>query len=84
MWEALGFSREESANLEARSALMTEIERIVREKRWTQVEAAKQCAISQPRMSAMLSGNVDKFSLDALVKIAAALGRRVSIRLEAA
>lgn len=84
VWDALGFSKQEAANLEARSVLMMEIENILRQEGWTQAQAAKRCGVSQPRISDLLRGNIDKFSLDALVNIAAALGRRVNIRLDAA
>jgi phosphoketolase len=40
--------------------------------------------ISQPRVNDLLRGRVSRFSLDALVNIAAALGRHVHIELEAA
>ena len=84
VWDALGFSKQEAANLEARSVLIMEIENIIRQAGWTQAQAAKQCGVSQPRISDLLRGNIDKFSLDALVNIAAALGRRVNIKLDAA
>ena len=84
VWEALGFYDGEAANLEARSALMMQIENIIRSHGWTQAQAAKQCRVTQPRMSELLRGHIDRFSLDALVNIAAALGRRVRIELDAA
>jgi predicted XRE-type DNA-binding protein len=84
VWEALGFSPEECANLEARSALMRQIESIVKQAGWTQAEAAKRCGVSQPRINDLLRGKFHKFSLDALVRMGGALGRRVKIELEAA
>ena len=51
---------------------------------WTQVEAAAQCGLTQPRISDLLRGRLSRFSLDALVNIAAALGHRVHVELEAA
>ncbi|MGH9904514.1 MAG: XRE family transcriptional regulator, partial [Pyrinomonadaceae bacterium] len=40
--------------------------------------------VTQPRMNDLLRGRVSRFSLDALVNIATAIGRRVRIELEAA
>jgi predicted XRE-type DNA-binding protein len=37
---------------------------------------------SQPRVNDLLRGRIARFSLDALVNIAAALGRRVTVKLE--
>lgn len=84
VWEALGFSEQEAAHLEARAGLMLQIEAIVRQAGWTQAEAAKRCGVTQPRINDLLRGHIDRFSLDALVNIAAALGRRVRIQLDAA
>ena len=84
VWEALGFSAQETANLEARSALMRQIESIVKNAGWTQAAAAKHCGVSQPRLNDLLRGKVNKFSIDALVNMAGALGCRVSIELKAA
>ncbi|HZL25724.1 MAG TPA: helix-turn-helix transcriptional regulator [Acidobacteriaceae bacterium] len=84
VWEALGFPPEERANLEARSRLMRQIESVVKQSGWTQAEAAKRCGVSQPRINDLLRGKFSKFSLDALVRMGGALGRRVKVELEAA
>jgi len=84
VWDALGFSPEESANLETRSVLMIEIRDHIRKQGWTQAVAAKRCGVSQPRINNLLQGRIDKFSVDALINIAACLGQRVHIELRAA
>ena len=84
VWEALGFSPLEAANLEARAALMLQLREIARNNKWTQAETAKKCGVSQPRINDLMRGNIDKFSIDALVNMAAALGRRVDFQLVAA
>jgi phosphoribosyl 1,2-cyclic phosphodiesterase len=45
------------------------------------VEAAELLQISQPRVSALLHGKIDKFRLDSLVDMAHRLGLDVSLRL---
>jgi len=57
---------------------------IVEENGWTRAEAARRCGVTQPRMNDLLRGRVSRFSLDALVNIATALGRRVHVEMEAA
>jgi predicted XRE-type DNA-binding protein len=84
VWDALCDTPEEAANLTARSELMIQISQIIKKSGWTQVEAAKRCRITQPRMSDLLRGRIDRFSLDALVNIATALGRKVQLKLKAA
>jgi predicted XRE-type DNA-binding protein len=82
VWDALADTPEEAANLRARAELMQQIAAIVEENGWTQVEAANQCGVTQPRMNDLLRGRVSRFSLDALVNIATAIGRRVHVELE--
>jgi predicted XRE-type DNA-binding protein len=84
VWDALADTPEQAANLRARADLMQQIAAIVKESKWTQVEAAAQCGITQPRMNDLLRGRVSRFSLDALVNVATAIGRRVHLELEVA
>ena len=63
---------------------MDKISEFIAANGWTQVEAAAQCGLTQPRISDLLRGRLSRFSLDALVNIAAALGQRVHVALEAA
>lgn len=84
VWDAIADTTEQAANLRARAELMQKIAAIVKENAWTQTEAAKCCGVTQPRMSDLLRGRVSRFSLDALVNIATAIGRRVHVELDAA
>ena len=84
VWDALADTPEQAANLRARSDLMRQITAIVRQNHWTQAEAAQRCGVTQPRMNDLLRGRVSRFSLDALVNIATAMGREVHFELQAA
>lgn len=84
VWDAIAETPEEAANLELRFELMERIAGIIKQNGWTQKEAAKQCAVTQPRINDLLRGRISRFSIDALVNIAAALGRKVKVQLEAA
>ena len=84
VWDALADSPEQAANLRARAELMQQIAAIVNKRGWTQVEAARHCGVTQPRINDLLRGRVSRFSLDALVNIATAIGRRVHVELEPA
>ena len=75
VWDALADTPEQAANLRARAELMQQIAAIVKDSGWTQTEAAEHCGITQPRMNDLLRGRVSRFSLDALVNIATAIGR---------
>jgi predicted XRE-type DNA-binding protein len=77
VWDALADTPEQAANLRARAALMRQITAIVKQSNWTQAEAAQRCGVTQPRMNDLLRGRVSRFSLDALVNIATAMGHEV-------
>jgi len=84
VWDALADTPEEAANLTIRAEFMNKISDIIKEGGWTQSDAAQRCGVTQPRINDLLKGRISKFSLDALVNIATALGRRVHIQLDAA
>lgn len=84
VWDAISDTPEQAANLRARSELMRQIAAVVKESGWTQVDAAGRCGITQPRINDLLRGRVSRFSIDALVNIATALGRTVHFELQAA
>ena len=84
VWDAIAKTPEEAANLSLRSDLMDQITEIIKAAGWTQAEAAVHCGVTQPRINDLLRGRISRFSLDALVNIASALGRRVTVNLDAA
>jgi predicted XRE-type DNA-binding protein len=84
VWDAIADTPEQAANLRARAELMQKIAGRLKQNAWTQSEAASRCGVTQPRINDLLRGRVSRFSLDALVNIATALGCRVRVDLEAA
>ena len=84
VWDAISETPAEAANLRLRADLITQISAVIDERGWTQRGAAEHCGVSQPRINDLLRGRISRFSLDALVNIAAALGTRVRVQLDAA
>ena len=84
VWDAIADTPGQAANLRARAELMRQIAALVTKQGWTQVEAAQHCGVTQPRINDLLRGRVSRFSLDALVNIAAELGCGVRVGLDAA
>ncbi|MDR2881690.1 MAG: helix-turn-helix domain-containing protein [Azoarcus sp.] len=72
----LGFPPEEAALLSMRAMLMNQLRTTIEERGWTQVEAANALGISQSRVSDLVRGKWDKFSLDMLVTLACRAGKR--------
>lgn len=83
VWDALADSTEEAANLKVRAELMRRIASLVQESGATQAVVAERCGITQPRMNDLLRGRISRFSLDALVNIASALGQEIHVEMEA-
>jgi len=78
----LGFSAEESTLLNLRAGLMTSLREAIAENGWTQVQAVKQLGIGQSRVSDLVRGKYDKFSLDMLVTLATRAGKHVELAVE--
>ncbi len=79
----LGFPPDEAALLALRAELMAELRLLIRDQGWTQAEAAQRLGISQSRVSDLVRGKWDKFSLDMLITLAVRAGKRVELRLVA-
>ncbi|MFA7242585.1 MAG: helix-turn-helix transcriptional regulator [Sulfuricellaceae bacterium] len=79
----LGFPPEEAAILAMRSELMCRLEILIRDKQWTQAEAAQVLGISQSRVSDLIRGKFEKFSLDMLITLATRAGKNVELKMAA-
>ena len=84
VFKDVGFSEEEAEYLMIRSRLMLEVDRFVKESELTQREAAKKLGINQPRLNDLLKGKIQKFSIDALVKMLSRIGVDVDVHVRAA
>lgn len=75
----LGFDVEASANLRIRADLMMELSELIESRRWTQARAAEAMGVSQPRVSDLVRGKIDRFSIDTLIAMLGTLGVRVRV-----
>jgi predicted XRE-type DNA-binding protein len=82
VFQDMGFSPEEALNLHLRSQLMIELRRLIEERGLTQNQAAKLFGVTQPRISNLVSGKIDLFSLDHLIKIAGRAGAVLHLAIE--
>lgn len=71
VWDALEDTPADAASMTLRSSLLIAIDLRVRGWKITQVEAARRLGLTQPRLNDLLRGKINKFSLDALINIAA-------------
>ena len=84
IWDAIEDTPAAAANMKARAELMIAIAEYIRAKRLTQAAAAKLFRVSQPRVSDLMRGKIDLFSVDTLVNMLAAAGMRVELKLKKA
>ncbi|MGB7489981.1 MAG: helix-turn-helix transcriptional regulator [Thermoanaerobaculia bacterium] len=75
----LGFDVDASENLQIRSDLMIELSELIRNKGWTQAQAAELMGVSQPRISDLVRGKIDRFSIDSLIAMLGSAGVKVRI-----
>jgi len=84
VWDAIEDTPQEAANMKARSALMMAIQEYLLVNNLTQVEAAALLGVTQPRVSDLMRGKIDLFSVDVLINMLAAAGQEVVIRFKKA
>jgi len=75
----LGFSRVAAENLRIRSELMIQLEKLIEREGLTQTAAARLFGVSQPRVSDLVRGRIELFSIDVLVNMLAKAGVRVAV-----
>ena len=80
----LGFPPEEAERLKVRSDLMISVQKAIAARRLKQAEAAKRLGVTQPRVSDLMRGRIDLFSIDTLIDMLARLGIRAKIVLQPA
>ena len=74
VWDAIENTPQEAASMRARSALMMNLAETIREQGMTQAQAAELFGVTQPRVSDLMRGKVNLFSLDTLIDMAATAG----------
>jgi predicted XRE-type DNA-binding protein len=84
VWDALEDSPEDAATMTMRSNVMIAIKDKVRSWNTTQGRAARRLGITQPRLNDLLTGKINKFSLDALMTLATRAGLKVKIEVRSA
>jgi predicted XRE-type DNA-binding protein len=82
VFEDLGFDSAEAENLKLRAQLMQELEKLIHAERLTQNDAAELLNIHQSRVSDLVRGKIDRFSIDTLVKLLARAGRQVEMKVK--
>jgi predicted XRE-type DNA-binding protein len=75
----LGFGEDEAENLKIRADLMIELTKLIEAQELTQTDAAKLLGVTQPRISDLMRGKIDRFSVDTLIEMLGHAGACVSV-----
>jgi predicted XRE-type DNA-binding protein len=84
VFDDLGFPQEEAEHLRIRSDLMIELTRFIKNRGLTQAQAAKLLGVTQPRISDLTRGKIDRFSIDTLIEMLGKTGARVKVSIRPA
>jgi predicted XRE-type DNA-binding protein len=74
VWDAIEDTPQQSVGMRVRSDLMMNLTEVIREKGMTQGDAAALFGVTQPRVSDLMRGKINLFSLDTLIDMAATAG----------
>jgi predicted XRE-type DNA-binding protein len=83
VWDAIEETPALAENMKLRSSLMLALKEHIAQESMTQAEAAKKFGVTQPRISDLLRGKIDLFSIDTLVNMLATAGIRIVLRVAA-
>ena len=78
----LGFSGDEAEYLKVRAELMAHLQKVITARGLKQAAAAELLGVTQPRVSDLMRGRIDLFSIDTLIDMLARLGIRVKLVLQ--
>jgi predicted XRE-type DNA-binding protein len=79
VFEDLGFQKAEADNLRIRTELMVALRKRIASRELTQAHAATLLGVSQPRISDLVRGKIDLFSIDTLVNMLSRAGAKVTV-----
>jgi predicted XRE-type DNA-binding protein len=81
VWDAIEDTPQAAASMKARSTLMMELSSYIEKHKLTQAQAADLFGVTQPRVSDLMRGKINLFSLDTLLNMATAAGMSPVLRL---
>ena len=79
----LGFPRAQAENLKIRADLLIDLQKAISKRGLKQAEVARMLRVTQPRVSELMRGRLELFSIDTLVNMLARLGIVVRFSLKA-
>jgi phage-related protein/predicted XRE-type DNA-binding protein len=84
VWDAVEGYPIEAENFKIRAALMAELAAYIERAGLTQTQAARRFGVTQPRISDLVRGKIDLFSIDTLVNMLTAAGLHLDLAVRPA
>ena len=81
VWDAISDTPQEAASKRARSTLMMSLAEVIRGQGISQAQAAELFGVTQPRISDLMRGKFNLFSLDTLIDMAATAGMAPMVKV---
>jgi predicted XRE-type DNA-binding protein len=82
VWDAIEPNEAEAASMKLRSRLMMAVRDHIARAELSQAQAAKLLGVTQPRISDLMRGKIELFSLDTLVNMLGAAGHKVDLTID--
>jgi predicted XRE-type DNA-binding protein len=82
IWDAIEDTPEQAENMKLRSLLIMALSEHIRCNELSQTKAAQLFQVTQPRISDLMRGKVNLFSLDSLINMAVTAGLHVELRIK--
>ncbi len=81
IWDAIEDTPEEAENMKLRSTLMMALSDHICRNKLSQSQAAQLFRVTQPRISDLMRGKINQFSLDCLINKAVTAGMHVDLHV---
>ena len=81
VFKDLGFTSEEASKLKIKAQLMCQISEWIKDKQLKQEEASRLLHVTRPRISDIMRGKAEKFSIDTLVDMLERIGKHVTVQV---
>jgi predicted XRE-type DNA-binding protein len=84
IWDAIEDTPQRAASMKAKATLMIELQELLKQAGITQAEAAKKLGVTQPRISDLMRGRIELFSLESLMDMLSSAGMQVQLSVRKA
>lgn len=79
VWDAIENTPREAASMKVRSKLMIKLQEALRRQELTQLQTAKLLGVTQPRVSDLMRGKIELFSMEMPIDMLTQVGVQVKV-----